>query len=206
MYGGWNIKGSKEKVMWWTSLTEATDDVLALVRFLLPRYPNFDKVFTLIDGPGGNGQINLREFEEGVENLNIVPLMEYPGQITNVFRWLDPGGEGQISRSEWRVLQQVARELQLSIQEFVRFLKRQFSGNSIAKAWDVLDDDGSGSIDIDEWEENVTVNLKYLGPCMAIFHYLDKDGEGSIERDEWDTLEQVYEEIMKQMDEWTTDD
>eukprot|EP00746_Dinoflagellata_sp_MGD_P120634 gnl/MRDRNA2_/MRDRNA2_56090_c0_seq1.p1 gnl/MRDRNA2_/MRDRNA2_56090_c0~~gnl/MRDRNA2_/MRDRNA2_56090_c0_seq1.p1 ORF type:complete len:1290 (-),score=167.75 gnl/MRDRNA2_/MRDRNA2_56090_c0_seq1:153-3836(-) len=206
MYGGWNIKGSKGQVMWWTSLTEATDDVLALVRFLLPRYVNFDKVFTLIDGPGGNGQINLREFEEGIANLSIASLMEHPGQITNVFRWLDPGGEGRISRSEWGVLQQVARELQLSIQEFVRFLKRQFTGNSIVKAWEVLDDDGSGSIDIDEWEENVSGKLKYLGPCMAIFHYLDKDGEGSIERDEWDTLEQVYQEIVKQMDEWTEPD
>jgi len=137
----------------------------------------------------GNGEVSLKEFEEGVKKFKCPKFQNDRQRMINVFRYLDPGGEGQVSRSEWGALKELAQELQMSIQEFLAFLQRMFDGDFLGAAWDLLDDDNSGSVSKEEWNDAVQQRLKYFGPCDSIFAYIDKDDEGTISLDEWRHLE-----------------
>merc|ERR1712176_1639256 len=119
-------------------------------------------------------------------------------RISNVFRYLDPSGEGEVSEGEWGILMNLWKEMRQSIREFVQFLERTFSrkdarGNveedALDAAWEFIDDDGSGEISEDEWVAIVQESLHYFGPCVVIFHFLDKDDEGTVSLDEFRALE-----------------
>lgn len=62
------------------------------------------------------------------------------------------------------------------------------SGGDAMKAFDVIDADGSGSID----HEEMTAALGKLGfsdaECKAALAFADADGDGSISKDEWSAL------------------
>merc|ERR1712100_701346 len=112
-----------------------------------------DMVFRIIDGEDGNGEISLREFEEGIEEMSCKKFdpkdkTDPPKstRISSVFRYLDPSGEGTVSKDEWGVLKQLWNEINLSIKEFVDFCERTFEGD-LSAAWKLLDADESGAID-----------------------------------------------------------
>merc|ERR1719323_690394 len=98
--------------MWWASL-EAPSDVIDFMEFLVSHFDDLNTPFLEIDGYTGNGQISLREFEEGVKNLKCSRFKgrNESARIANVFRFLDPSGEGQISRREWDILDFMWREM-----------------------------------------------------------------------------------------------
>merc|ERR1712232_389542 len=62
----------EDQIMWWGSVTEAPEEVLEYLFFLKEnkRWKNLRKAFKDIDGPGGNGVVNLREFEESIVEMN----------------------------------------------------------------------------------------------------------------------------------------
>jgi len=150
----------------------------------------------------------LREFEEGVRMLK---CNKFKGRgekerIANIFRYLDPSGEGQVSRSEWGVINNLWKEMRQSIYEFVRFLEKTFSqeakelGEDVMDvAWDALDQDGGGDIDEREWEGVVRDELKYFGPTLIIFGFLDKDDEGTVSREEFHALKDFQIRFQEEM-------
>merc|ERR1719464_1624547 len=113
-------------------------------------------------------------------------------RIGNLFRYLDPGGEGSVSREEWQLLDQLWKEFDLSIREFVHFLALSF-GDDLMDVWDILDDDGSGEIDEDEFAEAVQ-EMGYFGPARVVFALLDTSDDGNISYDEFEVLEK-YKKI-----------
>lgn len=192
--GPWPI--SYGEILWWTSLTDAPDDVLEFLEFLMSQFSDLDKAFAAIDGPDGNGVVTLMEFEVGAKKLKCPKFQNDRQRIVNVFRYLDPGDQGSVSRTEWGVLKELAKELQMSIQEFLTFLHRMFDGDFLGAAWELLDDDNSGSVSKEEWNDAVQQRLKYFGPCHSIFAYIDKDDEGQISLDEWRNLEDFKSTIQ----------
>jgi len=176
-------------VLWWAALNEAPPDVLEFLEFCVSRFTDIHEIFRLMDGPGGNGVLTVGEFEEGIKRLRCKKFKgpDQSQRLDAIFRYLDPSGEGTVSRSEWEVLNQLWREIRLSIAEFVRFLERSYGG-SLADAWQALDDDGSGSISEDEWRAGCT-RIGYFGPVLPIFRFLDKDDHGSVELEEFQALE-----------------
>merc|ERR1712107_607114 len=162
--------------------------VLEYLEFLMSKFSNVRDAFKEIDGPGGNGVISLREFEESVVDMG---CRKFKGrgakqEIQETFRFLDPSGEGQVSAEEWTVLEQFWREIEQSIVEFVKFCRRTF-GEDLQEAWNAIDEDGSGSITEDEWCD-LCKKAGYLGPSKPIFNYLDKDDEGTVSQDEFEEL------------------
>jgi Ca2+-binding EF-hand superfamily protein/Ran GTPase-activating protein (RanGAP) involved in mRNA processing and transport len=182
----------ENEVEWWTGLNEVPPDVLDLLDWLLGNFEDVSKAFTLIDGVGGNGVISLREFEEGLTNLNCKKFEGKNGKldydrIATIFRYLDPGGEGSVSEGEWAILDQLWKEYQLCIAEFVHFIQRIF-GDDIMDAWEFLDLDQSGELTMEEWLEGVE-SISYFGPAKCVFALIDNSDDGNISKDEFAILD-----------------
>eukprot|EP00441_Pelagodinium_beii_P010492 CAMPEP_0197695848 /NCGR_PEP_ID=MMETSP1338-20131121/115765_1 /TAXON_ID=43686 ORGANISM="Pelagodinium beii, Strain RCC1491" /NCGR_SAMPLE_ID=MMETSP1338 /ASSEMBLY_ACC=CAM_ASM_000754 /LENGTH=1522 /DNA_ID=CAMNT_0043278887 /DNA_START=140 /DNA_END=4708 /DNA_ORIENTATION=- len=183
----------EQEVMWWSSIQACSVDVLEFVEFLNSNYGNVWKAFDLIDrrsnnGLPGNGEITLPDFKQGIKELKCKKFSgeDEAERITAIFRYLDPQRGGTISKGEWSVLEQIFREVNLSVKEFVDFLERNF-GTDLDDAWDRMDIDGSGEIDFNEWQETLTA-LGFFGPATPIYAYLDKDDDGTISRNELHAL------------------
>merc|ERR1712151_531829 len=191
-YGHWKLAVAERDVMWWSGLNEFPPDVHEFMEWLCPRFPNILDAFFKIDGPGGNGVVSLREFEEGLQELGCKKFAgrDEMQRIGAIFRYLDPSGEGGISPNEWMVLDQLWKEMQLSLKEFVQFMSRAFdkTSNFLAEAWEVLDDDESGEISLEEWQTLVQEKFHYFGPSTTIFNFLDEDDKGTISREDFETL------------------
>lgn len=211
-YGFWNVPVQEHEVMWWADINQTPDDVLEFLTFVCRRFPKGVKsCFKFIDGEDGNGVISLREFEEGIQEMGFQKFKEKKkpkkattgdaagepprptekDRIRTVFRYLDPSGEGGVSVDEFFVLELLWSEVNLCIREFVQFLDRTI-GDDLDEAWEFFDEDGSGEIDKEEWQE-ICEKLSYFGPVMPIFRFLDQDGEGSISADEFAELEQFQD-------------
>jgi len=192
-YSAFTIKAKEEEVSWWTGLNEPPADVLDLLEFLINAgYKNSEQAFLKIDGVDGNGVITFAEFKEFFEVTNCqkfkggaVPEME---RINGVFRYLDPGGEGSVSKDEWGIIGQLWNEFELSVSEFVEFMCRIFE-HDLDIAWDYLDDDGSGELDEKEWCDAV-IKMGYFGPSKVVFGLLDNTDDGNISKEEFDYLKQ----------------
>lgn len=199
-YGFINTTFSESDIAWWTGLNEVGEDVLDLLEFFISRYNHVNEAFAHIDGgvrgaDGGgsnttsNGELTLREFEAGIRDIG---CHKFKGpnekeRIAAVFRYLDPGGEGNVSLQEWQILDQLWKEFVLSIQEFVQFLIYAF-GDELEFAWEELDDDGSGELSEDEWFQAVK-RIGYFGPARVVFALLDGSDDGNISWDEFRELE-----------------
>jgi len=180
---------AEDEVSWWTGLTEPPSDVLEFLEFLISRVKHVNEAFTIIDGVDGNGVITLREFEDGFRELKCHKFKgnDEKQRIGTLFRYLDMGGEGSISLDEWQLLDQLWKEFDLSIREFVHFLVL-FFGDNLSDAWETLDADGSGEISEQEWLEAVQ-NIGYFGPSRVVFALLDSSDDGNISLDEFSVLE-----------------
>lgn len=188
-YGFFKVTVAEADVLWWTGLTEPPPDVLDFLEFLISRVDHVNEAFTVIDGVDGNGEITLREFEDGLRELK---CHKYKGKdeklrIGNLFRYLDPGGEGTVSLDEWQILDQLWKEFDLSIREFVQFMMLTVSDN-LATCFAKMDEDGGGELSEDEWIEAVK-EMGYFGPAKVVFALLDTTDDGSIELDEFMVLE-----------------
>jgi len=196
-FGYFDVEGlTDEDVQWWTGLTEPPEDVLNLLEYFISRYDNVEQPFLKIDGVDGNGCITLRELLDGLEEMGCRKFDVKKGsktgrtkeqRIESIFRYLDPGGEGSVSRGEWAMLSQLWKEFDLSIREFVHFLTLTF-GDDLMDAWEALDDDDSGELTEDEWQTAVC-NIGYFGPAKVVFALLDTSDDGSISFDEFEVLE-----------------
>merc|ERR1740121_2322132 len=115
----------------------------------------------------------MREFEFGLQEIKFKTFKgkDEQARIANLFRYLDMGGEGSVSLEEWQLLDQLWKEFDLSIREFVQFLCLGF-GEELENAWAVLDDDGSGEMDEAEWMEAVQ-QIGYFGPAKVVFALID---------------------------------
>eukprot|EP00928_Gymnodinium_smaydae_P074583 TRINITY_DN57616_c0_g1_i1.p1 TRINITY_DN57616_c0_g1~~TRINITY_DN57616_c0_g1_i1.p1 ORF type:complete len:370 (-),score=107.58 TRINITY_DN57616_c0_g1_i1:281-1273(-) len=194
-YGFWKTDACEAEVMWWAGIGEAPSDVLELLEFLISHFEDVYRPFKLIDGPGGNGEITLRELEEG---LDAIGCQKFEGpdkakRIANIFRYLDPSESGEVSEQEWGALECLWKEMMQSIREFVQFLERTFGGDPgedfLQVAWAQLDEDGSGEVSEEEWVEVIKDKLQYFGPSLVIFNFIDKDDEGTVSQDEFQVLE-----------------
>eukprot|EP00930_Biecheleria_cincta_P035389 TRINITY_DN24342_c0_g2_i1.p1 TRINITY_DN24342_c0_g2~~TRINITY_DN24342_c0_g2_i1.p1 ORF type:complete len:1419 (-),score=214.24 TRINITY_DN24342_c0_g2_i1:1039-5295(-) len=192
----WNPNFRDEDISWWTGLSEVGEDILDLLEFFISRYSHVNQAFRDIDGGVGqnsdansNGELTLREFQNGLRDIGCKKFSGPNEQqrIANIFRYLDPGAEGSVSLNEWQILDQLWKEFDLSIREFVQFLVFAF-GDDLYEAWTALDDDGSGELSEAEWFEAVE-KIGYFGPARVVFALLDGSDDGNISYDEFIVLE-----------------
>lgn len=192
-YGYLAQEFSEKDINWWTGLNEPPADVIDLLEFLISRVRSMDEAFDIIDGgePGctANSELTLREFESGVKSMGCKKFegRDEMARIAAVFRYLDPGGEGTVSKKEWMVLEQLWCEFDLTIKEFVQFLQFAF-GPDLSAAWDALDEDGGGELTEDEFLDGAKA-IGYFGPAEVVFALLDGSDDGSISYDEFAVLE-----------------
>lgn len=179
-----------DDIQYWTGLTEVPDDVREFLEFLMAiENMTVEKAFKLIDGVGGNGVITLKEWEEGIEEIKCTKFdgKDKKQRLGEVFRYLDPGGEGSVSLDEWMILNALWKELELSIREFVQFLTLIF-GDDLEECWCQIDEDNSGEMDLGEWLQAVE-KIGYFGPARIVFNLLDNSDDGAISVEEFMVLE-----------------
>jgi Ca2+-binding EF-hand superfamily protein len=191
-FGGFKIAAPEKEVEWWTGLQEPPEDVLDWLEFCLGKFDTMEEAFLAIDGVDGNGSLSLREFEEAIRELECEKFKDKDEKqrIAGVFRYLDPGGEGSVSKEEWCTLDQLAKEFNLCIKEFVAFLDRMYGGD-IETWWEIMDDDDSGELTLQEWMEAVQ-KLGYFGPAKCVFNLLDNSDDGNISLDEFAVLQKYH--------------
>jgi len=107
-------------------------------------------------------------------------------RIMSVFRYLDPGGEGSISRQEWNVLSQLWREFDLTVREFVGFLVIAF-GEDLDACWEVLDPMDTGTLNLEQWMSAVE-DIGFTGPAEVIYALLDSSDDADISYEEFAKL------------------
>jgi len=173
-FGGWNIHdGVTKQIIWWSRLDAAPAPVLTFLYYCMKEFRDDAYVaFTMIDGPGGNGEVSFSEMKEAVAEWGWGKFRKNPDLVRQVFRYLDPDGGGEISLAEWGTMNQLFKELQLSILEFLQFVDRKY-GN-FDDAWAAMDADGGGSVDEEEWGETVEA-IGFFGQSDVIFQYLSND-------------------------------
>ncbi|CAJ1412792.1 unnamed protein product [Effrenium voratum] len=189
-YGKWKVDVAEEQVMWWAAAAEAPEDVLEFLFWMRAKFRDTHQAFEAFDGADGNGVIGLREFEEG---MRLLKCQKFRGKDekqrwTAIFRFLDPSGEGQVSKEEFLTLDDFWTEVEFSIREFMDWADRKF-GRDLKRLWRALDEDGGGTIQRDEWETMLD-RVGYFGPSGPIFSFIDEDDGGEISWHEFQTLRQ----------------
>ena len=179
---------AEDGVTWWAAANEAPEDVLEFLFWMRAKFRDTHEAFEAFDGPDGNGVLGLREFEEG---MRLLKCKKFKGKDekqrwTAIFRFLDPSGEGQVSKEEFLTLDAFWAEVEFSIREFMDWANRTF-GKDLKKLWKALDEDGGGSIQRDEWESSLD-KVGYFGPSGPIFSFIDDDDGGEISWNEFQML------------------
>jgi len=200
-YGHWHLPVSEREIMWWSSTVDVPDDVNEFMEFLVGRFKDVRSAFNVIDGFNGNGEITKKELQDALRRLNCRKFAgpDEAKRVNAVFRFLDPSGEGKISVAEWMVLDELWKEMTLSLQEFVQFLSRALGSvhDFLGYSWNLLDEDNNGSVSRDEWKRLVEERLGYFGPSGPIFNFLDKDDEGTVSLAEFKALQKFAAKAAK---------
>jgi len=106
----------------------------------------------------------------------------------DAFKKFDVAGEGEIPTSELGTV--------------MKMLGHKLNEEELEECIQMVDSDGGGSVDIDEFLELMRVKTKEAQNEVEVkeaFRMLDKDGKGEIHTD-------VITEILKQLDETLTED
>lgn len=185
-YAGWDSSGVDANTMWWSDLNEAPDPVLYFLYYCMKQFKDMDTPFRTICG---SGPMTLDMFKRQMASWGWDKFKKNPTWVTQVFRYLDPDSGGEVTREEWGAVEQLFKELQLTILEFLQHLNRTFMGN-FGMAWDEIDADGSDSIDFEEWEE-ATKYICFFGAAVPIFYFLADDND-MIGRKAWSRLPELW--------------
>lgn len=195
-YGGWENKPTAENVLWWSAATEASEAVLTFLYYMLNDFKDVFECFKKIDGPGGDGEVSHFDLKNVVHVFGWHKFQENAELVRGVFSFLDPDQGGTITLQEWAALDQLSKELQLSVLEFLKHVDRTFDGD-IDRAWQELDEDGSGAIDQQEWGNAVHM-LGYFGAADPVFGFItassrEEDSPDCITEEGWEHLKEVWE-------------
>lgn len=188
-YGYFKITVQPQQVLWWTGLSEPPRDVIVFLEFLIQKTTSADKAFSLVDIEG-NGIVTLRTLEDAIADMQ---CDKFDGEdkydrIEVIFRYLDPGQEGSVTRDEWEVIKQLWNEFEHTVCEYTQFLVRTF-GDDLTETWEVLHEE-LGIEDLDakldkEMFSKASEDLGYFGPTDIVFHMMNKEDDGLISSSEF---------------------
>merc|ERR1712232_701599 len=116
-------------------------------------------------------------------------------RIRNIFRELDPSGEGQVSLGEFRIFELLWNEIQLCIREFIEFCTRMH-GRDLRVTWDKLDTNGDGWVDKIEWHQMLK-HIGFFGATNPMFNYLDNKDQGKISWEDFSRLSELQDPRMR---------
>merc|ERR1712048_55096 len=146
----------------------------------------------------GNGEVSLKEMKDAVDEFGWKQFKDSPELVTQVFRYLDPDNGGSISLEEWDVLQQLWKELTLSILEFLKYIDLMFG--DLDTAYDLIDQDSSDEVELHEWEQAVE-EMGYFGASLAIYRYICPAGSQGFSHADWVKLEDLWSQRKELMEE-----
>mmetsp|Transcript_42879 Transcript_42879/g.70767 ORF Transcript_42879/g.70767 Transcript_42879/m.70767 type:complete len:246 (+) Transcript_42879:3-740(+) len=170
-----DMKVPEKEVIWWTNSTEVPLEVIDLVLMIKEKKMDLNKVFDVIDGHDGNGEIGMGKLQQGLDELGWRafkgPCQEHEvkEQYLSIFRCLNASGHGTMLKSDWNYLQEVLNDVEQSIKECLQYLLR-ISDNCWEEMWSKLDYLDEGSLDREQWLLALG-RLGYGGPGDIVFRY-----------------------------------
>jgi len=188
----------ENSVSWWASLNEAPVDVLYLLSWLVGKYTNMNKVFRALTGSTDpNKTFNLRQLEDFLTQTGCTKFHgpDQHSRIAAIFRYLDPGREGSVSKHEFKAMEKLWQEMDLCIREFMFFVCHVF-GDDMEELWAALDEDSSGVLTLQEWLR-ACEHVGYYGPADIVFKFIDSDDDGAIQFQELGVLEAIMTNVGK---------
>jgi Ca2+-binding EF-hand superfamily protein len=188
----------ESNVSWWASLKEAPVDVLELLSWLVGKFPNMNKVFRALTGSSDPDKtFNLRQLEDFLAQQGCKKFdgPDQHSRIAAVFRYLDPGREGTVSKHEFKAMEKLWKEMDLCIREFTFFVCHVF-GEDFEELWLALDEDSSGTLTLEEWL-SACEHVGYFGPADIVFKFIDSDDDGVIQFEELGVLETAMNTVTK---------
>jgi hypothetical protein len=189
-YGFWPEEVVSGEVMLCAGLHEIKEeDVLRLVYALMAKFESLDAAFTALSETEGTGvgepepAEGERQWQSRIKEM-ISARLKGPDEakrLQAVFRHLDPGGDGQISKAQFSVMEPVWAEIRRSIVEFLEFCSRTF-GQGFQETWNALDSGRSGFVVAHDWV-NALAKVGYFGPHKAVFDFVDEESNGAVGSD-----------------------
>eukprot|EP00927_Polykrikos_kofoidii_P065603 TRINITY_DN61342_c0_g1_i1.p1 TRINITY_DN61342_c0_g1~~TRINITY_DN61342_c0_g1_i1.p1 ORF type:complete len:1023 (+),score=145.67 TRINITY_DN61342_c0_g1_i1:390-3071(+) len=188
--GGWQVGDMQaDDVSWWKTCSECVPEMLEYVYHLMREFSDPETHFKRIVGNTTKTTISRQEWEQALQREDWKPFRDDPELSKQVFRAIDVDNNGEITESEFSVVTEVWRDLQLSILEYLKQLQRAFQGD-LDQAFRELDNDGSGNIELTEWLD-ATRTMGFFGPSTAIFQLLANNKK--IDHESWMKLHRVYD-------------
>merc|ERR1712112_416246 len=130
----------------------------------------------------------IPEEEEEVEEDTFQLTDEQTADFKDAFKKFDAGGEGEIPTSELGTV--------------MKMLGHKLNDEELEECIKMVDADGGGSVDIDEFMELMRTKTKEAQDEVEVkeaFRVLDKEGKGEIHTD-------VITEILRMLDDTLTED
>lgn len=180
-----DIKVPEKEIIWWTNSTEVPSEVIDLVLMIKDKKMDLNKVFDVIDGHDGNGEIGMGKLQQGLDELGWRafkgPCQEHEvkEQYLAIFRCLNASGYGSMLKSDWNYLQEVLNDVEQSIKECLQYLLR-ISDNCWEEMWSKLDYLDEGSLDREQWLSALG-RLGYFGPGDIAFRYVTVTAQATTE-------------------------
>jgi len=203
-HGCWRSNVSVEQVVWWAALDEVPADALEFLDFLCSNFVDVCEAFNEMTAGEKKPKLSFSKFEAGVKRLGC-RCFEGPTEaqrLQAVFRYIDRNRNGSLSAGEWAVFQVLSREIQLSIREFVHFLRR-FFGDSLEEAWEYFSADGKdGKVTKEVWCAKAK-EAQYYGPAEPVFRFLDKEQRHALSREEFMLLQRLEQRTERSLSDRT---
>lgn len=197
-FGFWKLLVQEKGVSWWTGLAEIPPDVQVFMEWVVRNYQNCDDPFRALMRRSGQSVVNLVSFQDGLRDIGFDLFDHDEGRTQALFRFFDDDGQGAISELEWQVVGQLHQEMMVSLEEFVKFLRRTFTSRGkdefLDEAWETLDRSRDGEVEHEEWRAALT-SLKYFGPSDLVFHFLDRNNNGQISPTEFKILQRFVHRV-----------
>ncbi|CAD7924667.1 unnamed protein product [Amoebophrya sp. A120] len=123
-YGFWNIADDisldQKRIEWWMSIEETPEYILDIALVLMHKFPNLKAAFKYLDRYKRR-QINLQDIKAQFSRMRVNKRTQ--ARLQDVFRFLDRGGEGQVSYDEFKVFSYLWSEMFVGLEEFIYHLR-----------------------------------------------------------------------------------
>jgi len=192
-YGMWKMFPDAE-VVWWAGVEETPPVVLSFMDWLAREFSEGKDTFSIF---AHGDRVTLGNFEDTLREMksDFCKGADGASRVLAVFRFLDASNKGGVTKSQWKILDQLRQDVELSMREFTVFLYHKFGPGAtfLDKAWAGFEGLKDDEVPESSWRACVIDKWQYFGPAVGIHVLLDRTRSGSVSHQEFMRLNSFVE-------------